>query len=276
MNKLYFSIAISCLLVVGSCKKTQIDNETTSSTDFALVSQEFMQILPGINERAVAEKGLYKLSSPGNSPFSVCMIDSLSGDTTHDAQGVFTNAANLPVMWLQYSNCTGADGKLRSGTIKVSFTKKYNVIGSVATATLVNYSVNGVSCQGTLTIVRNSANSFTYNVANGVFTNNSWTSKYSCSTIVTLFDNGTPGTLNDDYVQVLGNANGTSREGKNYDVTISESLKKRMDCPWISQGIAKLTPTELHTRTIDFGNGNCDDVAAFVIDSQTFTIHLSK
>ncbi len=276
MNKLHLSFSVCCLLIVGSCKKTQVDNETTSSTDFALISQEFMQILPAINERAVAEKGLYKLGNPGNSPFSVCLIDSLSGDTTHDNQGTFTNTINLPVMWLQYSNCTGTDGKLRNGTIKVSFTKKYNVIGSLATATLVNYSVNGVSCQGTITSTRNSANAFTCNVVNGVFTNGSWTSKYSCSTIVTLFDNGTPSNISDDYVQVLGNANGTNRESRNYDVTISESVKKRTDCSWISQGIVRLTPTGLHTRTIDFGNGTCDDVAAFVIDSQTFTIHMSK
>ena|ERR1035437_9216918 len=275
MNKLYFSIFVCCILILDSCKKTQVDNETTSSTDFALVSQEFMQLFTNINISAVNQKGFYN-STISITYISLNQTDSLSGDTTHDAQGTFTNTTNLPVLWIRYTNCMGADGKSRNGIIKISFTQQYNVIGSVATATLVNYSVNGVSCQGTITITRNAANAFTYNVADGVFTNSSWTSKYSCSTIVTLFDNGTLSTISDDYVQVLGNASGTNREKINYTATISESLKKRADCSWISQGVASLTPKDLHTRTIDFGNGTCDDVAAFVIDSQTFTLHLSK
>ena len=93
---------------------------------------------------------------------------------------------------------------------------------------------------------------------------------------MTLFDNSTPSDASDDYVQALGNANGTNRDNKKYDVTITESLKKNSNCAWISQGIASITPAELHTRVLTFGNGTCDDVATFTIDSQTFTVHMSK
>jgi hypothetical protein len=272
MNKVYLLFVTCGFLLFTSCKKTAVDNETTSSTDYAMLSQEFMQILPAVNERAVAEKGL---GSTVTSTFSVCPIDSLSGDTTHNSTGVFTDTTNLPVMWLKYNNCVGSDGKTRNGTIKISFTKKYNVIGCVATATLSNYSVNGVSYTGVLSITRNSANEFTYNITDGTFKSNTFTTKFSCNAIATLSDNGTP-TVNDDFLMILGNANGTNRDNHKYDVTISESLKKRADCPWISQGKASLTPEGLHTRAIDFGNGNCDDIASFVLDSQTFTIHLSK
>lgn len=272
MYKFFVPVFVCCFLLFSSCKKTQIDNETTSATDFAMLSQEFMQILPDINERAMAKKGL---GSYVNTSFSVCPTDSSSGDTTSNSQGTFTDTVNLPVIWLKYNNCVGPDGKTRNGIVKVSFTKKYNVIGCVATATLTNYSVNGVSCQGTLSITRNSSNAFTYNVTNGTFSNNTFTTKFNYNTMVTIFDNGTP-VVSDDYILVLGNAHGTNRENRTYDVYISESLKKSVNCPWISQGILSLAPTGLTSRIIDFGNGTCDDIASFTIDTQTFTIHLSK
>jgi hypothetical protein len=272
MNKVYLLFFACGFLLFTSCKKTAVDNETTSTTDYAQLNQEFMQILLSVNERAAVKKGL---GGTVTSTFSVCPTDSLSGDTTYDSLGVFTNAANLPVMWIQYNNCVGPDSKIRNGTIKISFTKKYHVIGCVATATLSNYSVNGVSCNGTISISRNSANEFTYNVTDGTFKNNVFTTKYSCSTIATLSDNGTP-TVNDDFLTILGNANGINRDNLKYNVTITESLKKRADCSWISQGKANLMPEGLHIRAIDFGNGNCDDIASFVLDSQTFTIHMSK
>jgi hypothetical protein len=272
MRKVFALFSVCCVLLSSSCKKTQVDNEATSSTDFALLAQEFMQILPAINERATPKPGL---GSSAGTTFIVCPADSLTGDTTHDAAGTYTNLSNLPVLWIQYANCPGTDGKTRNGTIKIFFTKKYNIIGCVATVTLLNYTVNGVSCKGTISITRNASNSFTYNVTDGSFSGSNWTTKFSCSAIATLFDNGTTAG-NDDYLQLLGNANGTNRENRKYDVTISESLKKRVDCAWISQGIAGITPAELHTRTVDFGNGNCDDIASFTIDSQTFTIHISK
>jgi hypothetical protein len=277
MKKPFFLLILCYLFITYSCKKIQVDNETTSCTDYAQVSQEFMQIFLHVNGHASAEKGLYKLGNPGNLPFSVCPDDSLTGDTVNNAQGVFTDTLKLPVMWLQYHNCTGTDGKTRNGTIKVSFTKKYTVTGCVATVSLINYSVNGLSCTGTLSIIRNAANTFTYNISNGTLGNGtSWNIKYNCSAIVTWFDNGTPGITSDDYIQALGNAGGTNRENRNYDVTINDPVKKRADCAWISQGKVSLTPAGLHTRTVDFGNGNCDDIASFVLDSQTFSIHMSK
>jgi hypothetical protein len=276
MNKLFFLPTLICLVLIVSCKKTQVDNETTSSTDFALVCEEFFQILPNVNEKAVVKQGLFKLSNPHNLPLSVGLSDSLSGDTAHDALGVFTNTANLPVLWLKYNNNLGNDGKTRNGAIKISFTKKYNVIGTVATITFVNYSVAGISCQGTLTITRNTYNSFAYTVTDGLLAANNWSSKFAGNMALTLFDNSTPNDASDDYVQALGNGNGTNRDNKKYEFTITESLKKNANCAWISQGLTNITPSGLHTRSLNFGNGTCDDVAAFTIDSQTFTVHMSK
>jgi hypothetical protein len=274
MKKKYFLSAACILLLILGCKKTKIDNETASSTDFSLASQEFFQVLIHINEHAVAEKGLNNITS--TSYTTSCLLDSLRGDTTHDTLGTFTNTANLPTMKLQYNNCTGADGKARTGVVQVSFTKKYDVIGSVATAMLINYSVSGFNFTGTLTITRNSATSFAYTVKDGVCTSGSTVVKYSAGLTVTLFDNGTPSMSSDDYVQATGTVNGVTRENRLYAAAIGDALKKRSDCAWIGQGTVSISPDQLDTRKLDFGKDVCDDVATFTVDEQTYTVHLSK
>src|SRR5438552_16779705 len=114
MKKLYYLFVCLILLVFSSCKKNAVDNETVSTTDYALVSQEFIQLSMNMNESAIHQKGLYDLYSAA--VISAGRIDSLSGDTTHDVQGAFTNITNLPTLWLQYANYTGPDGKIRNGT----------------------------------------------------------------------------------------------------------------------------------------------------------------
>ncbi len=274
MNKLYFSLVVICLLFSGSCKKNTVDNETVSTTDYALATQEFMQIFLNVNESCTHQKGIY-------SPFTItvlptCRADSVTGDTTHDLQGTFTNTSSPPLLWMQYTNCQGPDGKTRNGTIKVSFSQQYNIVGSIATITLSNYTVNGVLYQGTISLTRNVNNSFVYSLINGVCVSKTKQINYNCNYIIAFFDNGNTNNLGDDYAQVLGNSNGKNREGKPFDLSISDPIIKRTDCSWISQGKANLTPEGLHVRAVDFGGGICDDVASFVVDGQTFTVHMSK
>ncbi|MGZ3941456.1 MAG: hypothetical protein ACXVOH_04825, partial [Bacteroidia bacterium] len=253
---------LSFVIILSACKKKEVDNETTSATDFARIQQEFMQIVMAVNERAANEKALGATSVTN---FSLCPTTTLTGDTTHDTLGVFTNTTNLPTLSLNYSVCTGPDGKTRNGgTISVTFSKKYNVVGCIAKITLTGYDVNGASCQGTATLTRNSANTFSFVITDGSFVG-SKTTKLSGTLSATINDNSTV-FFSDDSIEFTGSVSGTDQDNKKYTATISQALKKRADCAWICQGTASLTPDGLHTRTLNFGNGNCDDIASFVLD----------
>ncbi|MGZ3864843.1 MAG: hypothetical protein ACXVPN_16380 [Bacteroidia bacterium] len=271
MQKKITLFLLSCVLILSACKKKEVDNETTSATDFARIQHEFMQIVMAVNERATNEKAL---GASTVTSFSLCPTDTLTGDTTHDTLNVFTNTTNLPTLTLNYNNCTGPDGKTRNGIITVSFTKKYNSNGCVAKISLTGYDVNGASCQGTATLTRSSSNTFDLAVTDGSFTG-AKTTKLSGTMSVTLSDNATV-FFSDDSIEFTGSVSGTNQDNRKYSAAISQALKKRADCAWISSGVTSLTPDGLHTRTVNFGNGNCDDIASFVLDSQTFTLHMSK
>lgn len=261
------------LIALFSCKKTQTDNETSSVTGFAQVSQEFLQVFMEIDHASMHQKGLFYPYSAG--PTYIGRTDSLSGDTTYNSQGEYTDTLNLPTLWIRYNNYSGPDGKTRNGTIKVVYSKRYDWGAASAKVNFLNYTSNSVAIQGSLFISRN-ANSFTLQGVNTSINNGKSSSVFSFIYDVKTDDNGTIGNETDDHLEVSGNGNGVNQNGKKYTAEVIEPIKKRADCAWVSGGKVTVTPDGLHGRNVDFGNGNCDDVASFVLDSQTFTVHLSK
>ena len=82
------------------------------------------------------------------------------------------------------------------------------------------------------------------------------------------------GGWNDDQYTITGTASGTNFEGNSFTVNITSPIHIDYSCRWIAQGIMELTPTGKATRTLDFGNGTCDNLATVTVNGQTFTITL--
>lgn len=58
------------------------------------------------------------------------------------------------------------------------------------------------------------------------------------------------------------------------DVPQSSPLVKKASCQFISSGILNLTPDGFKTRTVDYGNGNCDDDATLSVNGNTVAFKL--
>jgi hypothetical protein len=280
MKRLSFTlIAVSLgLLLLNSCKKDkkEVDNETQTVVDNALCEQEFMRIGPSVSERAVSTAGVKKLL-PGSAfqVFSTCAVDSLSGDTTMDAQGNF-NANNLPTITLDWgSGCTDVDGVFRSGKLVTTFSKSYDSVGCVITITPSNYKVSNVTYSGTIRITRlagGNAPSFRTEVINGHCNSSSWSIDFiTDKTITYTAGYNTPNDPSDDEISITGNSSGKNREGRTFTVTVKTALVKKASCKWIQQGVVDITPDGLKTRTVDFGNGSCDNTGTFTVNGNTFT-----
>jgi len=78
-----------------------------------------------------------------------------------------------------------------------------------------------------------------------------------------------------DVFSLTGHASGVNREGKSYTVNITQPIVKRTSCSWIESGRMDITPEGLNTRTVDFGNGNCDNQASLIIAGNTFTFTMN-
>jgi hypothetical protein len=280
IKSLSLLIITSSLVFVYSCKKNTkpVDTETQSVVDNSICEQEFMQIQPTTNNLAIKTKGTsaQRLINGNNSieSFGCDTLTYVSGDTT------YTTPSSPPTYQFNYGVCSLAsvDGVVRTGSITVRFMGRPNLAGSKTIIKLFNYKVNGAitySCDSIIvTTVSNSVATKSWNVQiiNGVCTGTGWNIKYSSNKNITVSTQSTFALL-DDVTTVTGTANGTNRDGKDFTVAIN-GITKPANCRHITQGTVDVTPKDLSTRTVDFGNGACDDDATFTVNGQTIAFKL--
>jgi hypothetical protein len=58
-------------------------------------------------------------------------------------------------------------------------------------------------------------------------------------------------------------------------VNVTVPVEKRASCTWITKGRIDLTPEGLATRTVDYGDGTCDDKATLTINGNTFQFQMN-
>lgn len=287
MKKLNFCtsvfLGISLLIFYSCSKKTvEVDNEIQSVIDNAICDQEFMQIQPSINARAIGTKGT------GIKKVMLTPCDTLhrlSGDTS------FTNPNNPPVFQFDLSLCPDLNGDAvsRSGLVNIILRGKVKTPGSKMIIKLSNYKITNslgsaityscdsmvvttVSTKTTQTSSNPVEFTFDVDIINGVCTGNGWVIKQSSKRRITTDNKGTFDP-SDDITTVTGTADGVSRNGKNFSVKINQLIKPA-NCKYITSGSLELTPEGLAKRTVDFGAGSCDDDATFTVNGQTIAFKL--
>ena len=81
-------------------------------------------------------------------------------------------------------------------------------------------------------------------------------------------------TWSDDVYLITGSASGTNAHGNTFTAQITIPLRREIGCHHFVSGRFDLTPTGKATRTIDFGNGACDDQATVTINGNVYNITL--
>jgi hypothetical protein len=177
------------------------------------------------------------------------------------------------------------DSKYRTGVINISWTGPMKEPGTVKTITTLNYYVGSSIDQmdkydftKTVTNMGLNANgnvhfaisvpSATITLADGSII--TWTSERDREWIKGI---DTPDDPNDDAFLITGESSGTDNLGQSFMAVITEPLLKNV-CPWIVSGIKAVTHGTNATRFIDYGNGDCDNVAVVKINNNTRVIHL--
>lgn len=180
------------------------------------------------------------------------------------------------------TNCLCNDGRNRRGQILVSYNGHYRDSGSVHTITFNNYYVNDNQVTGTKTVTNMGHNAsgqsyFTVNVNGAVIlANNAGT--HSCTSARTRTWIAGEGTAirADDIFEITGTASVTRANNKSFTINITTPLRKALNCNWIEQGVVQITPTaqSAQARTLDYGNGNCDNQATITVGNNSHTITL--
>ncbi|MEW6468376.1 MAG: hypothetical protein AB1458_05590 [Bacteroidota bacterium] len=265
-------------LTLQSCKKEEPDTETTSATDNAICEAEFSRIMPDVNGIAVNEEGIQRLL-PGVA--SACYTLSWSGDTAMSIPGV---TGHMYIDFGTNSTCASADGKIRSGMIEVIFDQAWRAVGSSDTIKLINFKVKnnsthgGIQYDGKIVIAWQDSVTYNYQVIGGKCTKGSeWTVLWDCNRTMKWVGGAGDSIPGNDVFHMWGSANGTNRESRDFtvDVPSGTPLVRTAGCRYITSGELTITPDGKNARTVDFGDGTCDDRATLIINGNAFEFTLN-
>lgn len=270
---LSFILIASTIITLDSCKKkVAVDSETQSVVDNAICEQQFMAIQPVVNDKGIQESGIKRMSASCET-FSI-----IAGDTTDISPKDGIYDALLPVTFqIDYGTvgCIGADGVYRTGKINITTTKKWSNFNNQVIVDLVGYKANTVSYSGQIKITKTNSLTITCEVINGHCTDGTWNIDYAgTKTLTQTGGQNTPLLEADDVFSITGSSSGKNRNNVNFTTNITSPLTKKSNCKWISSGSLDLTPDGFKTRTVDFGNGTCDDDATYTVDGQTISFKL--
>lgn len=79
--------------------------------------------------------------------------------------------------------------------------------------------------------------------------------------------------LNDSW-RMEGASSDVNKDGTKRSAKTTKALVKKGDCKWFNSGTFVITPTKGDVKTIDFGDGACDNKATLKIGNKTTEITL--
>lgn len=268
---------VICIISFTSCKKkdnTEKDSDTSSASDQSLASSS-VNDLTNISDEAGRNYSVQSFKTADANGLLAASCAVITVDTLAAAKTITVNFGS--------TNCMCNDGRNRRGSIVLSFTGKYRDSLTVVTVSPQNYFVNDNQVAGSKTITNkghNAANHLVYEInANMTITKaNSggtitWTSTRQREWIAG------EGTIawSDDMYSITGTASGTTSNSNTFSSVITSPLIRNMSIgcrKHFVQGVLEHTPGGKATRTIDYGNGACDDQATVTINGNTYTITL--
>lgn len=272
-GRLAFGLLFALWLFSGCGSRDDFPDGTEfqTSVDYSFASSEFSAIRSLVDLEAMKDTAIWKTGS-----FKINGIYCPTATATVTITG--SNTATLEIDFGNGTNCI--DGRVRSGTLQCQFNGKWSQEGSQVTITPTNYTVNSFPVLFTQTITNNGTNNdgnpnwdVVVTGASIVTTTGtiSWTSDRN--TEWTAGDD-TPTDATDNEYMVTGSANGTTRTQLNFTATITEPLHVKSNCGNIVSGIIEIKPDTLQLRSLDYGEGVCDNIATLSIGAWSAPLNL--
>jgi hypothetical protein len=276
INTFFVIVVLVAAFGTTSCRKRKLNKSTVTSQDNAIAEMVFNDAFK-VTEDAMKENGLEKTGLALSSIYNACATVSLTpplGDTT------FPKTLTIDFGTV---NCEDAYGIERRGKVIATTTGYYRDAGTIITIITENYYVNDYKVEGIKTVTNNGLNSdsqtyFTIVISDAVITYpNGDVASYESNRVRTwVIGEATQGLLGilDDEYDITGTASGINIEGRSYTMTVTSALRVAVLCRWVKQGAIEIQPEDLYVRTVDFGDGTCDNDASVTINSNVYNFQM--
>ncbi len=213
--------------------------------------------------------------------------NSLKSAETYDCLTVTVHenedGAFWPRSWtLDYGteNCECYLGNTKRGKIHVTLTDWWRNEGSYREISFEDYYFNDNKMEGVKTILNTGLNengnltfSKKVNEAKMSYADGSEMS-WNCDKTSELIEGGDSFVFADDVWSVTGSGSGVNIDGNNYTMTITSALIYQNGCFFPVSGIVEIAAEGEELKVIDYGNGECDNLATVTVGDESETIEL--
>lgn len=286
---------IVCLLTIGSCSKEKSNSTDQQQQDISFTSAQseaqaemtynefFDNSMGANNDVGIGGTGIF---GRGESVNGYYRLDSLPPCATvtiiHSSSTSF-----FPVQITIDFGATGcirqADGHTRKGKIIIEYTNRLLYPDAVASTTFDNFYIDENKIEGTVKVTNTSTQSnnqlirqFTFDVINGKISsaNGNYVEWNSHKTITQTEGISTLTYPKDDVFQIEGYSTGRTQNGNllvAWKSNITKPLVKTFNCRWLTQGTVEIVRDATNANatwnaSLDYGNGNCDNLATVTIN----------
>jgi hypothetical protein len=188
---------------------------------------------------------------------------------------------------LDFGNgCTGNDGHRRYGKIITEYTGRLTVPGKSATTRFDGFRIDDISVQGTHKITNTTSSNqaqYTVDITDAKLSKPDGSyAEWTAHRVITQQEGNATPSPTDDIFKIEGSAHGRVQHNNSlyaWQSEITEPLRKKFTCHWISKGILRVKRETLPDNsqwvaTLDYGNGDCDYFATLTINGHSHQIEL--
>lgn len=284
-SKIAFAAILLGALSFTACQKSALSpnaEETQLATDNARMDNESDNIGTVVNAIAYTN-GLSSIGQKlegggkifGNVTLPECAT--VTVDTVSNPKSITVDFGSTPCL------CDQWDGLYRQGVVKATWTGPYKESGTVINITTTDYyrgiapdQMDRYDVNRTVTNMGDNANgNLQFHIVStvNVYYFDGQTANWSADKIKEWTQGESTPDLNDDVFVITGTVTGTNRNGVPVSATITTPITKNA-CQWYVSGVVEITRGNFPTITLDYGNGNCDNLATLTVNGHTKTITL--
>lgn len=266
---LFFVVA--GLLSLNSCNKS--DDIVPENVVAKTTVKDYLGMLNAFSLSTVEE-----VTSSTDGLKSATLVDCMTVTIHENENGEF-----WPRSWtLDYGteNCECCSGVLRRGKINVTLSDWWKNEGSLKEITFEDFYFNDNKMEGVKTILNtglNDAGNLTFNkkVADAKLTYTDGSSiTWNCEKNSEQIEGGATLLFADDVWSVNGSGSGVNLDGKSYTTTITTPLIYKNGCFYPVSGVVEIATEGEDLKIIDYGSGECDNLATVTVGDTTETIEL--
>lgn len=301
MKKVLFS-TVAALVILSACNKDQVDNTQLelidSPEDITITSESVATTEASVDDAIEAAEYEVELFSGSESSMTSLTVESTSSDLkSAEADGqhkeryrwgkcpdvsIVTEEGGYPrTVTLDYGESTELEnGRIISGVVQIILSDKAVIGGSTRTVTYIDFTVDDVIMNGTsvktfnggtedreVSIVRD----LVVVLPEGVTI-----TRTAEKTRIWTAGLDTPKDHSDDVMEITGWVDCEDSDGNAYRREIIAPLVKKGDCRFVVSGEVNITKAEDTFASINYGDGECDNIAVITTEEGSEEITIGK